>query len=46
MLLIEPGGITMKHEEAVQQLAIERYLLDELTPELREQFEEHLFDCQ
>lgn len=35
----------MDHNEAVQEMAVERYLLDELTPELREQFEEHLFDC-
>ena len=36
----------MDHEEALQQKATERYLLDELDPELRDQFEEHLFDCQ
>jgi hypothetical protein len=36
----------MDHEEAVRQKATERYLLDELDPELRDQFEEHLFDCQ
>jgi hypothetical protein len=36
----------MDHEEAVRQNATERYLLDELDPELRDQFEEHLFDCQ
>ncbi len=36
----------MEHNEAVQQMAVERYLLDELTPELREAFEEHVFDCQ
>jgi len=35
----------MKHEEAVEQMAVERYLLDELTPGLREEFEEHVFDC-
>lgn len=35
----------MNHETAVEQLAVERYLLDELEPELREEFEEHLFDC-
>src|ERR1700758_2565140 len=39
-------GIDMDHEEAVRQNATERYLLDELDPELRDQFEEHLFDCQ
>lgn len=26
-------------------MAAERYLLDELTPELREEFEQHFFDC-
>ena len=36
----------MNHEQAVQQKATERYLLDELDPEQRDQFEEHLFDCQ
>jgi len=36
----------MDHNEAVRQNATERYLLDELDGELRDQFEEHLFDCQ
>lgn len=27
-------------------MATERYLLDELSPELRDEFEEHMFDCQ
>jgi len=36
----------MKHSEAVEQLAVERYLLEELDPDAREEFEEHLFDCQ
>jgi anti-sigma factor RsiW len=36
----------MNHSEVVEQLAVERYLLDELTPDAREAFEEHLFDCQ
>jgi len=35
----------MDHSEAVQQMMAERYLLDELTPDAREAFEEHLFDC-
>lgn len=35
----------MDHAEAVRQKATERYLLDELDSELRDQFEEHLFDC-
>ena len=36
----------MDHAQAVQQKATERYLLNELDPEQRDQFEEHLFDCQ
>ena len=36
----------MTHNEAVQQMAAERYLLDELTPVVRDAFEEHVFDCQ
>ncbi len=36
----------MDHQEAVRQNATERYLLDELDPEQRDQFEEHFFDCQ
>ena len=35
----------MYHGEAVQMMAVERYLLDELTPEERDAFEKHLFDC-
>jgi hypothetical protein len=35
----------MDHSDAVQQMAAERYLLNELTPEQREAFEEHVFDC-
>jgi len=35
----------MNHEQAVQEMATERYLLDELSPELRDAFEEHMFDC-
>ncbi len=35
----------MNHDTAVEQMAVERYLLDELTQELREEFEEHMFDC-
>lgn len=35
----------MNHSEAVKEMAAERYLLDELTPEARDAFEEHLFDC-
>jgi hypothetical protein len=36
----------MDHEEAVRQKATERYLLNELDSDVRDQFEEHLFDCQ
>lgn len=36
----------MNHTEAVEQLVVERYLLDELADDAREAFEEHLFDCQ
>jgi len=35
----------MNHEQAIQEMATERYLLDDLSPELREAFEEHMFDC-
>lgn len=35
----------MDHNEAVQQMATERYLLGDMTPDLREAFEEHFFDC-
>ena len=36
----------MNHDEAKRMMASERYLLDELAPAEREQFEEHLFSCQ
>ena len=36
----------MDHSESIRLMAAERYLLGELTPEAREQFEEHFFDCQ
>jgi len=36
---------TMEHHEAIETMASERYLLDELTPEARDAFEEHLFGC-
>ena len=36
----------MNHEQAIQEMATERYLLEELTPELRDAFEEHMFECQ
>jgi anti-sigma factor RsiW len=36
----------MEHTESIRLMAAEKYLLGELTPELRDQFEEHFFDCQ
>jgi hypothetical protein len=36
----------MDHSEAVRLMATERYLLGELSPEIREAFEEHFFECQ
>jgi hypothetical protein len=36
----------MNHQQATQRTAVEKYLLDELTGEERDQFEEHFFDCQ
>lgn len=36
----------MSHDEAVETFAAEQYLLEELDSRLREEFEEHLFDCQ
>jgi hypothetical protein len=35
----------MNHSEAVEQMTAERYLLNELTPDVRDAFEEHVFDC-
>ncbi len=35
----------MDHMEAVEKMVAERYVLDELPPDLRDEFEEHLFDC-
>ena len=35
----------MEHEEAERTQAADRYLLDELSPEAREEFEEHYFGC-
>jgi hypothetical protein len=35
----------MEHTEATQQMAVERYLLDELSAEEKEAFEQHVFDC-
>jgi hypothetical protein len=35
----------MTHQNAVEELAVERYLLGELTGESRDRFEDHMFDC-
>ena len=36
----------MEHTEAVSQYAVEKYLLGEMSPEVREAFEEHYFGCE
>jgi anti-sigma factor RsiW len=41
----DPGEKDMDHDDAVKLMAVERYLLDEMTSELRDEFEEHMFDC-
>jgi hypothetical protein len=35
----------MNHHEALRGEAVEKYLLDELSPQERDEFEEHFFDC-
>ena len=35
----------MEHERAMQNLAVESYLLGEMSPAERESFEEHYFEC-
>jgi hypothetical protein len=35
----------MDHSQALNQMAAERYLLNDLSPEVRDAFEEHFFDC-
>ena len=35
----------MDHHEALRREAVEKYLLDELAPQERDEFEEHFFDC-
>src|SRR5215471_5245547 len=35
----------MNHDVVVRQKMAERYLLEELDPQQRDEFEEHLFDC-
>jgi hypothetical protein len=40
------GIANMDHNEAIRSMIVEKYLLSDLTPELREEFEEHFFDCR
>jgi anti-sigma factor RsiW len=35
----------MDHQEAIRLAVVERYLLDELPPPQRDEFEEHFFEC-
>jgi hypothetical protein len=35
----------MTHQEATQIEAVDKYLLNEMTPQVRDEFEEHFFDC-
>ena len=35
----------MNHQDAAQAMMVEKYVLNELTPELRAEFEEHYFEC-
>jgi Putative zinc-finger len=35
----------MNHQDATQTMAVEKYVLNELSPELRAEFEEHFFEC-
>lgn len=36
----------MEHQDALREMYVEKYLLGELAGPQREQFEEHLFDCE
>src|ERR1041384_2468704 len=36
----------MDHPEAIRLMAVKKHLLNELSPELRRSFEEHLFECK
>jgi hypothetical protein len=36
----------MEHNDAIRLMAAEKYLMGELTPDLRDSFEEHFFSCQ
>jgi hypothetical protein len=45
LAFIMSEGANMDHNAVVRQKMTERYLLDELDPEVRDEFEEHYFDC-
>jgi hypothetical protein len=38
--------VSIDHQEALRRESVEKYLLGELSPAEREEFEEHFFDCQ
>src|SRR5215813_7135700 len=38
-------AVIIDHQQAVNQMMTERYLLGELNPQERDAFEQHLFDC-
>jgi hypothetical protein len=42
---IYEGEVAMDHDVVVRDKMTEKYLLEELVPELRDEFEEHFFDC-
>ena len=42
---LEMRGLAMDHNDVVRQKLTERYLLNELEGEQRDEFEEHYFDC-
>jgi hypothetical protein len=42
---LSAGEKTMDHTAVVREKMTERYLLDELDSEVRDEFEEHYFDC-
>src|ERR1700690_2561630 len=35
----------MNHQDATQLMAVEKYVLNELSPQLHDEFEEHYFEC-
>jgi hypothetical protein len=44
-VLIPTRGLVMSHDEVVRERLAERYLLNELEGEERDEFEEHFFEC-